>query len=84
MYKMELRCELMFLKIIAGKRDEAKGLYTKELKKYITATSSFLSRHRLMYAYHTLMEKNTDKAEKELQIFNKIKKTHPYKGEIEA
>lgn len=82
MYKMELRCELMFLKIIAGKRDEAEQLYTKELKRYIYATASFMSRHRLMYAYYTLMEKDTDKAKKELHKFNKIKKTHPYKGDI--
>lgn len=69
---------------IAGKCDEAKELYTKALRKYIAATSSFMSRHRLMYAYYTLMEKDTDKAEKELQKFNKIKKTSPYKADVET
>lgn len=83
LYKMELRCELMFLKIILNKYDEAEVLYTEELKKYIKATSSFLSRRRLMYAYYHLVQKDSEKAEKELQAFEKIKKTYPYKADLE-
>lgn len=83
MYRLELRCECMYLKIILDKCEEAEALYTEELAKYIRATSFFMSRRRLMYAYYHLIKKDGAKAERELQAFEKIKKTHPYKADLE-
>lgn len=85
LYKNELRCELMFYEIIGeGRKEEIDKLYTKSLKKYIKATSSYISRQRLMYAYELLIEKNKEKAEKRLKEFEKACRNYPYSGDMEA
>lgn len=83
-YKNELKCELMFCEIILGNYMEAEKLYEYEMKKYIEGTSNWPSRKRLMYAYYLLVEKDNEKAKKELKMFNRIKKTYPYKADIES
>lgn len=84
-YKNELRCELMFCEIIGeGRKEEIEKLYTKSLKKYIKATSSYISRQRLMYAYELLIEKDQHKADERLKAFKKVCRKYPYQGEIEG
>lgn len=84
-YKNEMRCELMFYEIIGeGRKEEIEKLYTKNLKKYIKATSSYISRQRLMYAYELLVEKDHKKAQERLKAFEKACRNYPYSGEIEA
>jgi len=84
-YKNELRCELMFYEIIGeGRKEEIEKLYTKGLKKYIKATSSYISRQRLMYSYELLIEKDKEMADKRLKEFEKVCRNYPYQGEIEA
>lgn len=74
-YKNELKCELIFCYIMLGEYEEAEKLYEYEMKKYIDMTKVWLSRRRLMYAYYLLVEKDKEKAQKELKAFYKIKKT---------
>lgn len=84
LHKNELKCELIFCNIMLGQYEEAEKLYEYEMKKYITATGNWLSRARLMYAYYLLVEKDNEKAERELKLFHRIKKTSPNIGEIES
>lgn len=84
-YKNELECELLFYEIIGSNRqDEIEKLYTKELQDYIKATSSYVSRRRLMYAYEMFVNHDKDAASKELEKFEQVAKNYPYAGEIEA
>ena len=83
--KNEIRCELLFLEIICEKRpDEIERLFTTELKKYIMASKTHLSKHRLMYAYEKLVSQNDENAKKSLVIFNKICLAYPFSGERES
>ncbi|MFQ9514498.1 MAG: hypothetical protein ACLRZ9_01585 [Eubacterium sp.] len=84
LHKNELKCELIFCEIMLGEYEEAEKLYEYEMKKYIQATAGWLSRKRLMYAYNLLVEKDYKKAEKELEMFNLIKKKYPYQGDMES
>ena len=84
LYQNELKCELMFCHIMLGETEEAEKLYEYETKKYIQTTATWPSRKRLMYAYYLLVEKNNVMAEKELKLFNRTKKTYPYKADIES
>jgi hypothetical protein len=82
-YKNELRCELLFFEIIEECRtEEIERLYTDDLKKYMKASSTQLSKRRLAYAYQKLVAFNEGEAEKELVKFNKTCLTTPYKGEL--
>lgn len=84
-YKNELRCEILFYELIGQCRQEViDNLYTKQLKKYIKATSSYISRKRLMYAYEVLVTKNEEEINKRLADFNMVAKTYPYKVEVEG
>lgn len=84
LYENEIKCELLFYEII-GDRDEEKikELYTKELKSYIKASKSHITKARLMYAYSLIIEKDTKKADKMLKEIKKCEKTYPNKAEIE-
>lgn len=83
--KNELRCDLLFYEIMGlCRREEIDRLYTKQLKKYIKATSSYVSRKRLMYAYALLLEGDVSKAEKELEGFEKAAKVYPYEIEVQC
>lgn len=84
-HKNELLCELLFYEIMGPcRREEIEKLYSKQLKKYIKATSSYVSRKRLMYAYALLLEEDASKAEKELAGFEKAAKVYPYEIEVEC
>lgn len=85
LYENELKCDLLFHEIMTDRNeDKINKLYTKELKNYIKATSCYISRRRLMYAYALIVEKDLNKAEKALEEFKKVQKTYPIKGEVES
>lgn len=84
-YKNELRCELLFYEIIGlCRKEEINRIYTKELQKYIKATSSYVSRKRLLYSYELLVNKDKGEAQNQLLAFEKAAKTYPYTAEIEG
>jgi len=64
--------------------EEIENLYTTELKQYIKATSSYMSRQRLLYAYTKLFLNDDTEAEKVLERFNKTCFTTPSVGEIDG
>lgn len=82
-YMKELLCELLFLDIV-----EFQYVYNKEywnalnLEMYIDRTQGFLSRQRLLYAYHLLLKNDAKKAEYHLKRFGEIAKTWPYFSDI--
>jgi len=83
-HKNELRCELLFIEMIGEQRqDEVERLYTNDLKKYMKASGSHLSKRRIMYAYSKLIALDEAEAEKALDRLNKTFLVYPYKGELE-
>lgn len=83
-YKNELGCELLFYEIMDNNMKEVERLYTKQLKKYIKATSMYVTRKRLMYAYELLVNKNEAQANKVLKDFEKVATSYPYEAEVES
>ena len=85
MQKKEINCELLFMEIIGDKNpDEINRLYDSDLKKYIKACKTHLSKRRIMYAYEKLITKDTSQAAKALEMFEKTCLTYPLLGEIEG
>ena len=82
-HRNELLCELVFLRIFRGApSNEIDPMLTGKLRGYIRATSSYVSRKRLDFAYQLLYKRNPVLAEKCLSDFEKIVKTYPYETEI--
>lgn len=82
-HKNELRCELLFHELIGEcRRAEVERLHTNALKKYINATSSYMSRQRLLYAYARLFLNDDLKAKKALELFERAVSCSPFIGEI--
>lgn len=82
LYQNEVKCERLFLELITAKEtDIIQGLYDADLKKYIKATMSYMSRARLMYTYFTVYEKDQAKADTYLKLFDKNKKTAQFPSE---
>lgn len=84
-HKNELRCELLFYEMIGQcRKEEIDRLYTEQLRRYIKATSLYVSRRRLMYAYALLVERDKSKAATELESFEQTAKTYPYEIEVQG
>ena len=85
LYEYEIKCELLFYEII-GERNEEKisKLYTDQLKSYIKASKSHISKMRLMYAYALIIEKDMQKANNILDKLEINKNKYPNKGETES
>jgi hypothetical protein len=86
--KNEIRCELLFLLIIGEpspeREEKIERLYTPELRRYIKASKTLLSKHRLTYAYEKLVARDEEKAAQALATFNKTALTYPYTGDRES
>lgn len=82
-HKKELECELLFCEILLNENiEDAKIMYTKDLRKFVLKTTTNISRLRLLYAYHLLIEKDEKKAQKFLDQFNKKAEKHPILSEV--
>jgi len=82
-YINELNCERLFLELIGEcRKEQIEDLYTENLKTYIKATSSYMSRQRLLYAYAKLFLNDDTEATKILEKFNKTCTFTPFAGEI--
>ncbi len=84
--KNQLINDKIFSLIMLNKdKDEIEKLLTKDFKKFqkvlIKSNLGFL---RTNYALNKCIYNNEKKAKKDLELFNKIIKTHPYKGDIES
>ena len=84
-HKNELLCELLFLELIGERRKETiESLHDADLKKYIKATSSYMSRQRLLYAHAKLFLNDEAEAAKALEKFDKACLSTPFAGEIDS
>lgn len=84
LHRNELLCELVFLRVLRGAdSSEIDPLLTPQLKKYMRATASYVSRKRLAYAYQLLYKRDYALAEKCLLEFERAVKSYPYSSEIE-
>lgn len=83
-YGNEVKCELLFYKIISGAdRKSIDDMLDKNLKNYIKSTCKYyLSKIRIMYAYNLLIEKNTSEAQKYKDMFEKVSEKYPVKADI--
>lgn len=85
LYKNMLLCDRMYLELI-GECDHAKldSWNTKEHKQFRLAMKNYLTIMRTEYAWALLKEKDSAKAEKILQAFEKRGPSHPNPGEVES
>ncbi|MDR2737208.1 MAG: hypothetical protein LBB49_06540 [Gracilibacteraceae bacterium] len=82
-FKNEIRCELLFIEMMGECRsEEIPRLYTKELRKYMKATSSYVARQRLLYGYNKLVLGDDETASAALKMFNKTCLSYPIPGEV--
>ena len=83
LHKNELRCELLFHELIGECREaEVERLHTADLKKYIKATSSYISRQRLLYAHARLFLGDSAAAGAARRRFEDACLHTPFAGEI--
>lgn len=79
-----LTCDFIYCEILEGNLEELSKFFTKELKKFIKSMKNSPSVIRTQYAYALIVEKDTVRADKYKELFEKISKTYPYPNEIET
>lgn len=85
LYVKEIECELVFLRLIAGRTDDAKLLLDKDLRKYIDiAKSTMSSKQRVLCAIYLYLDKDPDKAQKIYEELNANKEEYLLRGEVES
>ena len=79
-----LVCDRIYAELIRENRPEAlEALRTKDQVKFMKTMKKFPSVLRTEYAYALLAEKDPEKAQKTLEVFEKIARTYPNPKEIE-
>lgn len=85
LYRGMLICDRMYVELIGKhRRDVVERMLTKEQKKFMIAMKRFPSVIRTEYALALLFEKDTGKAEKIRNEFEKVAKTYPYPHETDS
>lgn len=85
LYVKEIECELVFLRLIAGRTDDAKLLLDKDLRKYLDiAKSTMSSKQRVLCAIYLYLDKDPDKAQKIYEELNANKEEYLLRGEVES
>ncbi|QTE73904.1 hypothetical protein JS518_13570 [Clostridiales bacterium FE2010] len=79
-----LVCDRIYVELIRENRPEAlEGLRTKDQEKFMKSMKKFPSVLRTEYAYALLAEKDPEKAQKVMEMFEKTARTYPNPNEIE-
>lgn len=79
----EARCELLFTSLVLGHIEDARRLYTKELKKYITVYSKTMSsKQRILYAVALLMDNNPVSARRIYDTLKSNRAGYMMQGEV--
>lgn len=82
LFKNEANCELLFFDIINNADISViEARYNMNLKKYIDTSKVNPSKLRLMYAYYLIIEKDTSKAENELEKLKIAVEKYPVKAD---
>ncbi len=79
-----LRCDLVYLLLLEGKKEEVASLWGKELLTFQKAMKNFPTVLRTQYAYALLFEGDEQKAAAVLTRFEKISKSYPYETDIQT
>ncbi len=79
-----LRCDLIYIELILGNKDQAKELLTKELLAFMKAMKSFPSVIRTNYTIALSGEENIKSPESYLKAFEKVAKSYPYHADIQS
>ena len=79
LYKNELDCEYLFYCLYEDPHDPNINQLYQDLFKFIKITSkTSLERQRLLYAFEFLVNHDQSKAQKHLEVFEKIAKNYPF------
>ena len=79
-----LVCDRIYVELIRENRPEVlEGLRTKDQVKFMKSMKKFPSVLRTEYAYALLAEKDPEKAQKVVEMFEKTARTYPNPNEIE-
>ncbi len=81
--KMQIKADLIYCELITGaEKEDIDKLFDKKQKEFMKMLKSNISIIRTMYAYELLYNNDKEKAEKQLVLFEKMSKNHPYKIEV--
>jgi len=84
-HRVQMVCERIYCELIGPcRRDVIEGMLSKEQKKMMKAMKTMPSVIRLEYALALLLDKDAEKAEKALAMFEKIAKKYPYPADLES
>lgn len=83
-YRKMLVCDRIYVELIRENRPEAlEALRTKDQLKFMKSMKKYPSVLRTEYAYALLAEKDPEKAQKVVEMFEKTARTYPNPNEIE-
>lgn len=78
-------CDRMYCELIgANRREVLAEMFTKEQKKFMKQMKNFPSVLRTEYVYALIWEKDTAKADKFKEQFEKRAKFYPYENEVQS
>lgn len=78
-------CDRMYCELIGTNRREVlEEMFTKEQKKFMKQMKNFPSVLRTEYVYALIGEKDTAKADKFKEQFEKCAKSYPYENEVQS
>ena len=80
-----LVCDRMYIELIGeNRKDVLDQMFDKEQKKFMKQMKSFPSVLRTEYVYALLYEKDTEKAAKVKEQFEKWAKKYPYQNDVQS
>ncbi len=84
LFYKESACEMIFVSLVLGRKDEARQLYTDDIKKYIKDYGKMQSgKLRLLYAISLLLEEDKAKAETLLHTLKSQRNSYLLQGEAD-
>ena len=83
LHRSLLTCDLLCCCLLAGERDTAEGLLTRELQAFLRSMKTFPSVIRTQYGL-ALAHGDQALAQKHRAAFEKVAKTYPYPAELES
>lgn len=82
-HQAQLKCDQIYCELIEKNIENAKKIITEKQKNYMKALKDIPSTIRTEYAIAKLIDKDENKCKEIIKHFKNIKKSYPYKTEIE-
>lgn len=84
-YRNLIVCDRIYIELITEARASViNGMLNKAQRKFMQQMKSFPSVIRTEYVYALLYERNTEKARKIKQCFEKIARSYPYQSDVQS